>query len=86
MMTLKDKFYAHLNIPKGHPCWEWEGALRGSKTSIGHGVLYHEGQTHIAHRVAYELFIGPIPPGAAVRHTCRYSWCVNPEHLTISSV
>jgi hypothetical protein len=34
-----------------------------------------------AHRVAHELFIGPIPDGFEVDHLCRERLCVNPAHL-----
>jgi hypothetical protein len=35
----------------------------------------------LAHRIAYELFIGPIPNGLHIDHLCRNRGCVNPVHL-----
>lgn len=35
----------------------------------------------LAHRVAHELLIGPIPNGLHVDHLCRVRHCVNPDHL-----
>lgn len=35
----------------------------------------------MAHRVAYELCIGPIPTGLTIDHLCRNTRCVNPKHL-----
>lgn len=35
----------------------------------------------MAHRVAYELFIGPIPKGLLLRHTCDTPPCVQPLDL-----
>ena len=34
-----------------------------------------------AHRYAYELHKGAIPPGHVVHHTCFCKRCVNPDHL-----
>jgi hypothetical protein len=35
----------------------------------------------LAHRWAYEHFIGPIPAGLEIDHLCRVRHCVNPAHL-----
>jgi hypothetical protein len=34
-----------------------------------------------AHRVTYEHFVGPIPPGLFLDHLCRNRACCNPTHL-----
>lgn len=63
-------------------CWLWEGRLDGKRE---YGVFYfrHEGTRNwkVAHRVAYELLIGPIPEGLMLDHLCRNGRCVNPDHL-----
>lgn len=41
---------------------------------------------HPAHRVAYELFKGPIGVGLTLDHTCRNTSCVNPSHMDQTTV
>lgn len=36
-----------------------------------------------AHRLAYTLTYGPIPPGLTVDHLCRNRACMNPIHLQV---
>jgi len=40
-----------------------------------------EGRSKRAHRVSYELFVGPIPDGKMLHHICNIRLCVNYEHL-----
>lgn len=35
----------------------------------------------VAHRFAYERFVGTIPAGLQIDHLCRTRLCVNPAHL-----
>lgn len=60
-------------------CWEWSGAKGGGKLLYGQSSLDGKGQ--LAHRVSYQLFVGPIPDGLDLDHTCRNTLCVNPAHL-----
>lgn len=64
-----------LKQPSG--CWEWQGTKSGN----GYGRLFYRGRYHTAHRVSYQLYIGPIPEGLVIDHLCRNRGCVNPEHL-----
>lgn len=59
-------------------CWNWMGA-RNSKgySSVTDGA----GSSMLAHRKAYMLAKGEIPPGLQIDHTCENTSCVNPEHL-----
>ena len=52
-----------------------------SRNEKGYGIVYHDGRTQRAHRVAYELEHGPIPKGVLIDHTCYEPACVDLAHL-----
>lgn len=77
---------------RGPGCWPWQGSI----TSLGYGTAPtgHRGRSVLAHRLAYVLAIGVIPPGLVIDHTCHnfdrscpggaqclHRRCVNPAHL-----
>lgn len=53
----------------------------GSVDHIGYGKIGYGRNTQLAHRVAYELLVGPIPEGLELDHKCRVRCCWNPAHL-----
>ena len=74
--AFKDKYIPDLQTG----CWVWMGASNGR-----YGLIWRSPKFVMAHRVAYELYKGSIPPGLYVCHTCDVTFCVNPEHLFIGT-
>jgi len=73
--TLLDVLEDRILIDDG--CWQWTGATNKG----GYGSLRWEGRFPYAHRVVYELLVGPIPKGMQLDHLCRNRACVRPDHL-----
>ena len=64
-------------VIKTDGCWTWTAAT----VPAGYGRVQWQGRVQQAHRVAYELLVGPIPEGLHLDHLCRVRNCVNPAHL-----
>lgn len=59
-------------------CWEWTAG----RDRQGYGrVRWAPRGYALAHRVVYELLVGPIPAGLHIHHVCEVTACVNPAHL-----
>lgn len=58
-------------------CWRWSGAIKEN----GYGCLSLDGRVRYTHRLAYELWVGPVPDGMQLDHLCRNRACMNPAHL-----
>lgn len=80
---IESRFWSKVAQTDDDECWEWLASV----TTSGYGqVHYRRGHLRrnlMAHRVAYELLIGPIPTGMTLDHLCRNKRCVNPAHLEI---
>ena len=76
METLRARVRRSVDVSE-NGCWLWRLRL----DRHGYGAMHLDGRTRLAHRVAYEAFVGPIPDGLTLDHTCRVRHCVNPDHL-----
>lgn len=68
-----ERFWTQVDQSNPDGCWPY----MGYRLPNGYGQYGSVG----AHRLAYQLHIGPIPAGLVVDHLCRNKVCVNPAHL-----
>lgn len=79
--NLADRFWRKVDRRDARECWPWLGGRGGRKAQL-YGIFRNaDGQHTSAHRIAYELGVGPIPHGLVLDHTCEHTLCVNPAHL-----
>lgn len=74
--SIAERIRANSRVNPETGCWEWTGPLW-----MGYGRTSVKHRTRKAHRVAYEIWKGPIPEGMTIDHLCRVTHCVNPDHL-----
>lgn len=84
-IPLKDRFEKRVKkLPNG--CWLWIGQIKKDwgRSEGGYGILGVRENGKVkplrAHRLAYQLYVGPIPEGKHLHHTCENKACVNPAH------
>lgn len=77
----REVLHAKTDRRAANECWPW----LGRKAASGYGVLDQNGKSKRAHRLAWELINGEVPPNMEVCHRCDHPWCVNPAHLWIGT-
>lgn len=77
-----ERFWAKVDKRDDDECWPWT-ATRDRPNSYGRFQVGRK--NHRAHRVAYELEHGRVPPGLVVMHRCDNPPCCNPAHLRLGT-
>lgn len=78
---IETRFLAKVDVLPSE-CWQWRAGSNGR-----YGQFKEDGVGVLAHRWAYEHWVGPIPDGLHIDHYrypqdgCIGTLCVNPEHL-----
>lgn len=75
--TLALRFLEKVLICGGDECWPW----LASKNAQGYGYIGCGNKMEKAHRVSYQLFVGPLLPTEKVLHKCDNPPCVRWSHL-----
>jgi len=85
--------YLELRHQKTDKCWWWTGSLDGKdgygKCNVKQwrkeleelGLSTGKSTWQRAHRLAYVIWVGPIPKGSVIHHECHNRSCINPNHL-----
>lgn len=72
-----ERFHSQVGPPDANGCRRWLLSL----DAHGYGQFKVGRRDVKAHRVAYTIAHGSMPPELDTDHTCRNTWCVADEHL-----
>lgn len=78
-----DNFWAKVDVHLEDECWWWTRSVRKD----GYGSLgLGRPKTYLAHRIMWEIQVGPIPDNTCLDHICGNRACVNPGHLRLATM
>jgi len=88
---LDQRFWDKVDVQDWQDCWPWTATAGRGKGGKPYGQFRMGSRTDgtqrmvSAHRLAYELLVGPIPAGLTIDHVhdwgCTSTLCCNPLHL-----
>lgn len=81
-LDAEEKLMNHKITDPETGCWRWTRQVHAN----GYGIITIGKRNQVlVHRIAYRLWVGPIPEGYQIDHVyergCRYRDCINPMHL-----
>ncbi len=80
-ISRRQKLESKLEFDPNGGCWLWNAG----QVTFGYGAFTWKRRSKLAHRIAYEEFVGPIPDGMFVCHKCDVPQCCNPAHLFLGT-
>lgn len=80
--TRLSRFEERVQPEPNSGCHLWSGAMRARGD---YGKVRWGGKDFSAHRISWELYVGPVPDGLCVLHKCDTPACVNPAHLFLGT-